>query len=392
MFRDIAYNFLSIFSSSGSENKIVLENIINSLPSRIFWKDRRSYFLGCNKAFALDAGLQNTNDIIGKTDYEMPWKAYAKQYIQDDAYVIGSKKNKPDYEEKHIRFDGVERTMLVTKVPMLDPEENVIGLLGIYTDITEMTRVYKELEEYKHKADSSLRDKLAFIQNISHDLRIPFSGILGVAELLKLENDAKISSMADIIVKSGSEFLSFINDLLDRLNNDDYTDAMINFDLKELVQKIIDINLCKTYEKNVSVQLQSDDFRPNFRGPYNKLFRILFEVITNAFNFSNNNGCVKIAIKTCRKEDGNIVVRIEIEDNGEGVSDETHKGIFSRFSKKYPSGVGVGSSEYKGSGLGLYSAKRLIEEIKGEIHLESQAGNGTKFICIFPLMESIGSK
>jgi PAS domain S-box-containing protein len=110
--------------------------IIDALPARVFWKDADLVYLGCNAAFAHDAGLADPADIIGKADEQMPWRAQAASYRADDLEVIASGKPKLLIEEHQTTPQGNTITLLTSKVPLRDESGEVIGVLGTYLDIT----------------------------------------------------------------------------------------------------------------------------------------------------------------------------------------------------------------------------------------------------------------
>ena len=119
------------------ESRNLLETIINTAPVRIFWKDKESRYLGCNQAFASDTGLAFPNDILGKDDYQLTWKEQADSYRNDDRQVINSGIPKLSYEELQTTPDKKTIWLRTSKVPLRDATRGIIGVLGIYQDITE---------------------------------------------------------------------------------------------------------------------------------------------------------------------------------------------------------------------------------------------------------------
>ena len=115
----------------------VLEGIINAIPVRVFWKDRNLVYLGCNAAFARDAGFSEPREIIGKDDYQMAWRAQAERYRSDDLQVIESGRAKLLIEEPQTAPDGQTITLLTNKLPLRDSRGEVSGVLGTYMDVTE---------------------------------------------------------------------------------------------------------------------------------------------------------------------------------------------------------------------------------------------------------------
>jgi PAS domain S-box-containing protein len=125
----------------------LLENIIQNAPVRVFWKDRKSRYLGCNALFARDAGCESPDELIGKADFDLVWREQAKLYRADDALVMDSCTAKIGYEEPQTTPDGKTICLYTSKVPLCDGGGNVFGVLGIYEDITERKQVEQALEK-----------------------------------------------------------------------------------------------------------------------------------------------------------------------------------------------------------------------------------------------------
>ncbi|MFM0203014.1 EAL domain-containing protein [Paraburkholderia fungorum] len=133
----------------------MLETVIDNIPQRIFWKDRESRYLGCNMAFARDAGLSYSEQVVGKSDSEMPWRAYAELLNEHDREVVTTGVPKMNFEVD-VLIDGVHRTMVTSKLPFTDSDGRVIGVLGSYTDITERKRSDLALRLQSRALDASV--------------------------------------------------------------------------------------------------------------------------------------------------------------------------------------------------------------------------------------------
>jgi PAS domain S-box-containing protein len=133
----------------------MLQLVLDHIPQRIFWKDTNFKYLGCNKLFAIDAGLNEPSEIIGMDDFKLAWKKTAKLYRTDDTYVMQSKQPKLKYQEPVDRPDGSMMWVETNKLPLLDKNGNVIGLLGTYEDITDrklsVQKISKQSEEIQQK-------------------------------------------------------------------------------------------------------------------------------------------------------------------------------------------------------------------------------------------------
>ena len=133
----------------------MLQLVMDNIPQHIFWKDRNSAYLGCNKNFAVDAGVDDPASIIGKTDYDMPWtkqqsdffREYDRRVMEEDAPIL-------HIIEPILQADGTEAWLDTNKIPLHDAQGNVVGILGTYEDITER----KLLEVEKENARKALQE------------------------------------------------------------------------------------------------------------------------------------------------------------------------------------------------------------------------------------------
>jgi two-component system cell cycle sensor histidine kinase/response regulator CckA len=125
---------------SDSAARSLLEAIIDAVPARVFWKDRNLVYLGCNAAFARDAGFTDPKEMIGKDDYQMCWRDRAEAYRADDRSVIESGCAKLLIEEPQTTPEGNRISLLTSKVPLRGPAGEISGVLGTYMDVTEHQR------------------------------------------------------------------------------------------------------------------------------------------------------------------------------------------------------------------------------------------------------------
>jgi len=133
------------------ESQQMLQSILDTIPMRVFWKDLESSYLGCNRPFALDAGLQSPEEIIGKNDYQMGWAEQTELYRADDRLVIASGQPKLAYEEPQTTPDGGRIWLRTNKVPLRDTQGRIKGILGTYEDITASKRMEESLRTSETK-------------------------------------------------------------------------------------------------------------------------------------------------------------------------------------------------------------------------------------------------
>ena len=126
------------------QSRQMLQTILDTIPQRVFWKDRNIVYLGCNQAFAIDAGLKDPAEIIGKNDYELAWRETAERYRVDDTQVMEDATSRLNFEEPQHRPDGSQWWLRSSKLPLRDRKGKVIGMIGTYEDITERKRAEAE--------------------------------------------------------------------------------------------------------------------------------------------------------------------------------------------------------------------------------------------------------
>jgi PAS domain S-box-containing protein len=146
--------------SEFKKNREMFQLVLDNIPQFIFWKDIDSVYLGCNKNFARVAGVGDPQNIIGKTDYNLPWNQSQKEsFYEVDRLVMES--DKPEYHiiEQQLQADGKEAWLDMNKIPLHNSKGEVVGLLGTYEDITERVLAEKAIEKsekkYRHLFDNS---------------------------------------------------------------------------------------------------------------------------------------------------------------------------------------------------------------------------------------------
>jgi diguanylate cyclase (GGDEF)-like protein/PAS domain S-box-containing protein len=148
----------------------MLQTILDTVPQRVFWKDRNCTYLGCNRILATDAGLNNPAEIIGKSDFDLAWSETAEAYRADDKLVMEQGSAKLGFEEIQDRPDGGRVWLRTSKLPLWNREGKVIGVLGTYEDITERKQAEQALRI------SEKRYRLLFERNLAGVFRTTLEG------------------------------------------------------------------------------------------------------------------------------------------------------------------------------------------------------------------------
>lgn len=146
-----------------AESHHMLQTVIDTLPMRVFWKDRESRLLGCNTLFANDVGASTASELLNKLGLQFATKSEATLYVTDDQQVMASGQAKLAYEEPLTTFDGRQLWLSTSKVPLRNLDQQIIGVLGVYQDITEARKTEQALVESEGRLSEILENVSACI-------------------------------------------------------------------------------------------------------------------------------------------------------------------------------------------------------------------------------------
>jgi len=369
-------------------SKDILENIVANMPGHVYWKNTEGVYLGCNDKQAKSLGLNHGYDVVGKTDLELPWpKEAAQKFRENDLHIMQS--GETQLFEEPSTVDGKSATVLSLKSPLKNNQTNqIIGVMGISIDITHQKEVEKALIKAKETAETANKAKTEFLENMRHDIRTPLTGIIGFAELIRNEvTDPKMKEYASNLVASGQALTDLLNEVLEiiKVNSGEIPVLKKKFNLQKKLNEIILLNQAKAQHKKIDLSFVYDPAIPNYLiGDSVRIHRVVLELVINALNFTHQ-GYVKLSVQSAKNNEDDIVLKIIVEDTGIGIPPEKQQEIYLQFKRLTPSYEGI----YKGYGLGLSIAKQLIDDLGGEIYVESQIGVGSKFTLILKLKKAL---
>ncbi len=216
----------------------MLKTVLETAPLRIFWKDTALRYLGCNAAFARDAGMNRAEELIGNDDFQMGWKEQAELYREDDRRVMFADKPKLNYEEPQTTPDGQQIWLRTSKVPLHDATGGVIGLLGIYDDITEQKRAEAQIHQLAYfDALTTLPNRRLLQDRLQQALvasaRSRHCGAVLFLDLddFKILNDTKGHAIGDkLLIEVGVRLNSCVRDgdTVARLGGDEFVVILEN--------------------------------------------------------------------------------------------------------------------------------------------------------------------
>ena len=381
--------FYTLNYISKSETKLLsaqrfIHNIINNAPVRIFWKDKNSKFLGANKLFLEDNLLTDEKQLIGTSDYDYTSKELAQNHINDDKKIMTDKKTKIKYEEDVSLRNNEVRHIITSKIPLLDDSEKVVGILGIYDDMTQQKMLLDDVQ--KKEAMLIQQSRLAqmgeMISMIAHQWRQPLGAISAIAidlnikmqlELLDFESDKGLNETKKYLTNEFESIDSLVQNLtrtIDDFRNFYKLDKLlVNINVNEVILKALGI--IKASIINNNIEIIEEYYSNNKTTLYdNELFQVILNILKNSQdNFIENkikNPYIKITT-----DDNSI----SISDNGGGIQEDIIEKIFDPyFSTK---------NEKNGTGLGLYMSKIIIEEHhNGELNVKNiKDSDGSDGVC-----------
>ena len=364
-----------------------INDLINQLPAAIFWKNTESVFLGCNQYFADLAKLSSPEDIIGKTDYDLPWgNNEGDLYRKDDQEVMHSKLPKLGIEESQTLSNGDVITLLTNKIPLFSKNNVVVGLLGIFHDITARKEMERSLEKAKNQAEAANRAKTAFIANMSHDIRTPLSGIVGMSALLvdDVQNQEQ-KQYSRWIKESGDQLLGLLNGILEVVSAENVSESENDlreetFDLRQCIHDIVQLERPTTTLKNLDLLVDIDKDVPKYiTSDRTKLHRVILNLLDNAIKFTTS-GHISIQVKHIGSGIGQAQIYFGVADTGTGIPQHLQNEVFDRFFRATPSYKGT----HTGHGVGLHIAQSYVKLLGGEIKLRSKENVGTTFYFDLP--------
>jgi len=341
-----------------------------------------------------------TMEIMGLEGQELSEEAvydywYGRIYEEDIPSVQNSVQEMLDgkLSENTYRWNHPTKGMIYFRCggTAREVEEGIQILCGYHSDATELVRIDQqrryELQEAKEAAEKANAAKTNFLARMSHDIRTPLNGIIGLLKINEKHSDdiELVKANHAKILVSANHLLSLINDVLQmsKLEDDEVVLAHEVLDLKELARDIITIMSLRASEAGVTVVY--DEATDQLKYPYVygsplHIRQIFLNVYSNCIKYNKVGGRIVTNFRFLGTEKEKVVYQWTIQDTGIGMKQEYLKHIFEPFSQEHSDARSI----YRGTGLGMAIVKRLVDKMDGKIEVMSEEGEGSIFTITIP--------
>ena len=317
---------------------------------------------------------QKISEVIGK--YPTLHPEDRERMIQIIDALIKGECSKFSTELRVLNPDGTYKWLRATMlVRRFDPENEILDIVGVNYDITEVKEVQKKLINAKEKAEEADRLKSAFLANMSHEIRTPLNAIVGFSSILMDTEDLDERKQYMTVVEENNDLLlQLISDILDLSKVEAGTFEMVDseVDVNQLCTDIVQSMRMKA-PQGVEICFQPGSEGFLFISAKNRIHQVISNFVNNAIKFTTKG---RITVGYELRSD---VIEFYVKDTGIGIPQEKQSDIFGRFVKL--------NNFVHGTGLGLSICQSIVQQLHGEIGVESEVGKGSRFWFTHPLTE-----
>ncbi len=289
------------------------------------------------------------------------------------------------YEARVVQPSGAVRWVASSGQAERSVDGDVVGLFGVFQDITEQVETLRAVTSAREEAEAALKAKAQFTATISHEIRTPLTSILGTAALLRTSTDeGERGRHLETLERSGHVLASIVDDVLlfSKLSEAQAQPEAIAFDLRDVVNDVVTVFGNDAAAKGLSIATSGAEDSRWVSGDPARLARVLTNLVSNALKFTTQGG---VAITVRAPEVGHIWT-FDVEDTGIGIRADRVNAIFEPFVQADASTT----RSHGGTGLGLSISRLLVESMGGEIGVETGLYRGTCFRFTVPLPPAKG--
>ena len=360
--------------NSVRENEKLLYTLIDNLPLNVFIKDVESRKILVNKSECQFLGVDNPNEILGKSNFDLYDKEMAQILRQEDIQIIKNQKPIIAKEELLRKKDGSEVPMLISKIPLNDVKGETYALLGISMDISVLKQKENELRRLNNITSLQNKKLVNFAHIVSHNLRSHTANFSMLLEFLINEKSEKEKEkIIKMLSKASEDLLSTLDDLNEVIRINTNTNLCVqSIDLKNTFEYVHE-KLAKIFADNDVEFLNKIPKNTIINGVQVYTENIILNLLTNAVKFRHQDRKPKIIV-SAKKEDDKVV--FSVKDNGLGIDLEKNCDKLFGMYKTF-------HNNNETRGIGLFIVKNQIEAMGGMIKVISEINKGSTFKVYF---------
>lgn len=261
------------------------------------------------------------------------------------------------------------------------------GLLALLVilDGAYIFHINRRLRETAKLAEAASRSKTRFLSTMSHDIRTPMNGIIGMTNIAKhhLYEPEQLKDCLDKVSLASDHLLTLINDILDisKVESGNMILTPAPFSIDQLIDHIVDMIQIQIVEKQIHFLIKKNLPAPYLIADELRLNQIFINILTNAVKYTQKNGSIEVTLSEELLPDNKVRLLYQVADTGIGMSKEFQETMYSRFSRELDSRI----NKTQGTGLGLAIVKQMVRLMNGTIDCQSTLGAGTTFTITFEL-------
>jgi PAS domain S-box-containing protein len=384
IFKDLSEKRKAELTAQTASNFYI--TLLEEFPALIWRANEDGYFNYFNKTW-----LNYTGKAIEDEIYK-GW--YSHLYVDDkqkfdDSFTESFHRKEQFVIEFRLKnHSGNFRWMYCVGNPFYNLKNEFTGFIGVCVDITERKEIEEQLLKAKQSAEAADKAKSYFISNMSHEVRTPLNGIIGLSDLLaETELNTEQKLLCNMLKQSSNVLMSLLNNLLDVSRMEFGKEKVINrpFNIVQAIEEIIDPFIIQASSKKLFIEKELKEISyKKLIGDKAKVQQILSNLLNNAFKFTEF-GTIKLKAypengSPSQKDCSKVVYHFIVSDTGIGIPEEDHERIFDSFIQVDP----TSTRKYSGTGLGLAIVKRLVGLLDGEITVKSKVSIGSEFHVTLP--------
>jgi two-component system, sensor histidine kinase and response regulator len=346
----------------------MLQSILDNIPQRVFWKDLAGQYLGCNQAFANDAGLPSPEQIAQKTDVELRWVYKFPPSSADFETVKRTAIPILNAEFQTTTPDGQQRWLRASTIPLRDSQQRMFGVLGAYEDVTER----KKSEDAIKRSNAALSE---FAHVVSHDLESPVRVAKTYTQLVTKKYGSQLDTQGRGFLRDIEDSLAHMHELIRSLltyaaATDPDPTGQDSISLDAALERAIANLQLVIQETRAEI---THDPLPVLTVYPAQLIQVFQNLISNAIKYRKPEVEPRIHISAVNKPEEWV---ISIRDNGIGIAPENQQRIFKPLKRLH-------GREIPGFGIGLATCRKVVEYHGGRMWVESHVGVGSAFYFTF---------